>query len=57
MAEGWVKLHRSMLDSPIFSNAELLRLWVYLLMHAAHTEVDIITIDGSFKPQSVFSSI
>lgn len=42
MAEGWVKLHRSMLDSPIFSNAELLRLWVYLLMHAAHTEADIM---------------
>ena len=42
MAEGWVKLHRSMLDSPIFSNAELLRLWVYLLMHAAHTEVAVM---------------
>lgn len=42
MAEGWVKLHRSMLDSPIFSNAELLRLWVYLLMHAAYTEVDVM---------------
>lgn len=42
MAEGWVKLHRSMLDSPIFSNAELLRLWAYLLMHAAYTEVDVM---------------
>lgn len=42
MADGWIKLHRSMLDSPIFSNAELLRLWVYLLMHAAYTEVDVM---------------
>lgn len=34
--EGWIKLHRSILEHPIWNNAEHLRAWVYLIFAAAY---------------------
>lgn len=35
MATDWIKLHRSMLESPIFQHDGLFRLWSYCLLRAA----------------------
>lgn len=34
MDDGWIKLHRKFLDSPIFANMHLCRLWIYCLLRA-----------------------
>lgn len=34
--EGWIKLHRQLLDSTIFQNERLLKLWIWILMRASH---------------------
>lgn len=36
--KGWVKIHRKMLESPIFTNANMLKLWMLCLMKASHKE-------------------
>ena len=33
---GWVKIHRKILRSPIFDNANLLKVWVWCLCKATH---------------------
>ena len=33
---GWIKLHRKLLENPIFYNAELLQLFIYLLLRVNH---------------------
>ena len=33
---GWIKLHRKLIDNPIFDNAELLRVWIWCLLKASH---------------------
>ena len=35
---GWIKLHRKLLESPIFDNTELLRVWIWCLIKASHKE-------------------
>lgn len=35
--EGWVKLHRQLLDSEVFANPDLLRLFVWCLLKAGYT--------------------
>ena len=36
---GWIKLHRKMLENPVVMNSpEYLALWVYLLLNASHDE-------------------
>lgn len=42
MNEGWVKLHRAVCESAVFDDAEILRLWVYILVNAAHKDHDTI---------------
>jgi hypothetical protein len=34
--EGWVKLHRKIIDNPIFKDAKTLQLFIYLLLKASH---------------------
>lgn len=48
MSVGWIKLHRKLLDSRVFANEGLLRLWVYCLCRANHETnyVDIQTGKG-----------
>ena len=36
--EGWVKLHRKLLESPVFQNDKLLKVFVWCLLKASHTE-------------------
>lgn len=42
MNEGWVKLHRAVCESAVFDDAEILRLWIYILVNAAHKDHDTI---------------
>lgn len=34
--EGWIKLHRKTLDSSVFSNEKVLKVWLWCLMRANH---------------------
>ena len=39
MSDGWIKVHRKMLDNPVvFKDADHLAVWMYLLLKATHTE-------------------
>ena len=40
MRKGWIKLHRAILDSPVFDDAETFKVWCLLLLNAAHDEVN-----------------
>lgn len=37
---GWISLHRKIMDNPIYSNANMLKLWIHCLMKATHTKRD-----------------
>ncbi|MBR3052852.1 MAG: hypothetical protein IKG59_01845 [Firmicutes bacterium] len=40
---GWIKLHRKLMDNPIITqDAEYLSVWIHLLMLASHNEHDIV---------------
>lgn len=36
--QGWVKVHRKILDNPLFKNPKLFTLWMYLLIRANHSQ-------------------
>jgi hypothetical protein len=36
--EGWIKLHRKILDNAIFDNADLLKVWIWCLLKATHED-------------------
>lgn len=38
MIEGWIKLYRSLLQSHIFENEKLLKVWTWCLLKATHCE-------------------
>lgn len=39
MMQGWIKVHRSVMDNPIIMKSpDHLAVWMYLLLHATHTE-------------------
>lgn len=39
---GWIKLHRSMLENPtIMKDAERIAIWIYLLLSATHQDIDV----------------
>lgn len=41
--EGWVKLHRKMLENPIImKDAEHFAVWTYILLNAAHAEYPVL---------------
>lgn len=42
MKNGYIKLHRKLLDSPISKDAEVAWLWVVLLLKAVHKDVKIM---------------
>ena len=37
--EGWYKVHRSIIESPIFENANLLKVWIWVLSKTYHKDV------------------
>ena len=40
--QGWIKLHRQTLNSPIFNNPHLLKMWMWCLLKASHKEHDLM---------------
>lgn len=38
---GWIKLHRKLLDSSIFSSEKGLKVWIWCLLKVSHTENDV----------------
>lgn len=38
MADGWIKLHRKLKDSACFQNEKLLKVWVWCLLKATHSD-------------------
>lgn len=36
MTDGWIKLHRKLLENPIFNNPDLLKVWIWCLLKASH---------------------
>lgn len=44
--EGWISLHRKMLDNPIIcKDSDYVSVWIYLLLSATHKEYDV-TFEG-----------
>lgn len=43
MSDGWVKLHRKILDNPVVcKDGDHFAIWCYLLLNATHKEYDVI---------------
>ena len=42
MQNGWIKLHRKLLDSAVFQNAKLLKVFLWALLKAAHKEHEVL---------------
>lgn len=41
--EGWIKMHRKILDNPIVcKDSDTLSIWVYLLLNATHVQIPIL---------------
>lgn len=41
--EGWIKLHRKILENPIVcKDAETMAIWIYLLLNATHKEIPAV---------------
>ena len=38
MSNGWIKLHRGILESDVFQNERLLKVWIWCLCKASHKE-------------------
>lgn len=50
--EGWIMLHRKLLDNPIFKNHKLLQVFIYCLLKASHKEHDQLVGDQMVKLKS-----
>ena len=41
--QGWIKLHRKMLDNPVvWKDGDYLAVWIYLLLNATHKDMDVL---------------
>jgi hypothetical protein len=40
--QGWIKLHRKIIDSPVFNEPGMLKLWIYCLMKASHKQREVL---------------
>ena len=41
--EGWVKIHRKILDNPVVcKDSDTLAIWIYLIINATHKEIDML---------------
>jgi len=41
MSEGWVKIHRKLLQDAIFVNPKLLKVWIWCLLKASHKDHEL----------------
>lgn len=44
-SQGWVSLHRKLLDNPIFKNHKLLQTFLYCLLRATHDDIEQLVGD------------
>lgn len=52
-ANGWVKIYRKMLDNPVITKSFAhMGIWLYLLLHAAHKETDVLFSGKRFTIQA-----
>lgn len=42
MCQGWIKLHRKLLDSWIFQDSVVLKVWIYILLSVTHRTRQVI---------------
>lgn len=40
--DGWISLHRKLLDSAVFQNADLLKVWIWCLLKATHEDYELL---------------
>jgi len=40
--DGWISLHRKLLDSAVFQNADLLKVWIWCLLKATHKDYEMM---------------
>ena len=40
--DGWISLHRKLLDSTVFQNADLLKVWIWCLLKATHKDYETL---------------
>ena len=40
--EGWLKLHRALIESAVFSDPEVLKVWIWLLCSVAYESHDVL---------------
>lgn len=40
--DGWIKLHRAVVDSAVFDDAEVLKVWIWLLCNVSYEDHEII---------------
>lgn len=50
MSEGWISIHRKIQDSSVWTNPEMLKLWLLCLMKASHKEQPHYIFDGKVVP-------
>lgn len=51
MAGGWIKLHRKITEKAIWQDPQMLKLWLYCLIRANHTETEILVDKQEIKLQ------
>lgn len=42
MNNGWIKMHRKLIESSVFENPKLLKTWIWCLCKASHTKHEVI---------------
>ena len=40
--QGWIKLHRQVVESPVFDNPNLFKVWMWCLCKASHVEHEVV---------------
>ena len=50
MSKGHIKLHRKLLDSEVFSNANTLKVWIWVLLKSNHAQKSIPNLNIKLKP-------
>lgn len=49
MNSGWISLHRKIMNSAVYSDSELLKLWIHCLLKATHADYDQLIGNTAIK--------